>query len=402
MEHGEKGYKMKQKTAGRAVLILAALFFLDSCFFSENWEKWKGEQYLLLDKVEMTVSDCIGQTANEMFPLISYGKEDSYMTKVLKKTGAGLTGDFFPVVDFCGDYWGDTSNLAKTSDQVPASFLEADEEKEEKVRDISQETGGQKNGSKTYTKKQLSNYQFLIKNFYIVDSTTSVTAEELQGDKLASMDLSISLQGEDPKILIYHTHGSEDFTDSKKGKKEDTIIGVGDELASILEHTYHIRVYHDRSVYDTINGVLDRSKAYTYAGNRVSKLLKKYPSIQVVIDLHRDAVGGGKKLVTQINGKQTAQIMFFNGMSRTAKNGDIGYLQNPNKETNLAFSLQMQLAALEQFPGFTRKIYLKGYRYNLHLKPRSLLIEAGAQTNTLQEVKNAMAPLAKLLYTVLK
>ncbi|MDO4554242.1 MAG: stage II sporulation protein P, partial [Lachnospiraceae bacterium] len=160
--------------------------------------------------------------------------------------------------------------------------------------------------------------------------------------------------------------------------------------------------YHDRSVYDTINGVLDRSRAYTYAGNNVVKILKKYPSIEVVIDLHRDAVGGNKKLVTTINGKKTAQIMFFNGLSRTAKNGDIGYLQNPNKESNLAFSLQMQLEAAKQFPGFTRKIYLKGYRYNLHLKPRSMLIEAGAQTNTVQEVKNAMEPLAKLLYTVLK
>ena len=94
--------------------------------------------------------------------------------------------------------------------------------------------------------------------------------------------------------------------------------------------------------------------------------------------------------------------MFFNGLSRTAKNGDITYLQNPNKEDNLAFSLQMQLAAAKQYPGFTRKIYLKGYRYNLHLKPRSLLIEAGAQTNTKEEVKNAMEPLADLLYQVLK
>ena len=97
-----------------------------------------------------------------------------------------------------------------------------------------------------------------------------------------------------------------------------------------------------------------------------------------------------------------AQIMFFNGLSRTAMNGDIGYLKNPNKETNLAFSLQMQLKAAELYPGLTRKIYLKGYRYNLHLKPRSLLIEAGAQTNTKKEVKNAMKPLARLLYEVLK
>ena len=68
--------------------------------------------------------------------------------------------------------------------------------------------------------------------------------------------------------------------------------------------------------------------------------------------------------MTHINGKPAAKIMFFNGLSRTAKNGDITYLQNPNKEDNLAFCLQMQLAAAKQYPGFTRKIYLKGYPFS--------------------------------------
>ena len=129
--------------------------------------------------------------------------------------------------------------------------------------------------------------------------------------------------------------------------------------------------------------------------------MKENPTIEVVIDLHRDAVDSDRHLVTTINGKETAQIMFFNGLSRTNAAGDIAYLENPNREMNLAFSLQMQLAAATYYPGFTRPIYLKGYRYNMHYVPKSLLVEVGAQTNTFGEAKNAMEPLADLLYKVL-
>lgn len=311
-----------------------------------------------------------------------------------------LQEELFPAIDYCGKYWKNTEGFLSAKEEIPDYFLESDESEEEKLTEIEQQTSVEE--SKSYTREQLKDYDFLIKHFYTVDSTTTVTAGELKGDVLSEQDLSIDFSVQEPKILIYHTHGSESFSDSQGSGKEETIIGVGDVLADLLEQKYHIKTYHDRSFYDTVNGKLDRSKAYTYAGNGVTKILEKYPSIEVVIDLHRDAVKEGTKLVTQINGKSTAKIMFFNGMSRTAKNGDISYLKNPNKETNLAFSLQMQLAAAEKYPGFTRKIYLKGYRYNLHLKPRSLLIEAGAQTNTKEEMRNAMDPLADLLYTVLK
>ena len=121
----------------------------------------------------------------------------------------------------------------------------------------------------------------------------------------------------------------------------------------------------------------------------------------MVIDLHRDGVGKDTHLVTQVTGKPTAQIMFFNGMSRTKANGNIAYLSNPYIEDNLAFSLQMQLAAAKLYPGFTRHIYLKSYRYNMHLMPKCLLVEAGAQTNTVEEMRNAMEALAGTLDAVL-
>lgn len=96
-----------------------------------------------------------------------------------------------------------------------------------------------------------------------------------------------------------------------------------------------------------------------------------------------------------------ASIMFFNGLSRTTANGDIGYLYNPYIQDNLAFSLQMQITAEEYYPGFSRAIYLKGYRYNMHYCPKTLLVEVGAQTNTVEEAMNAMEPLADILAKVL-
>ena len=119
-----------------------------------------------------------------------------------------------------------------------------------------------------------------------------------------------------------------------------------------------------------------------------------------MLDLHRDSVEDSIQLVTEIDGKKTAQIMFFNGVSRL-KSGEIDYLYNPNKSANLAFSLQMQLLAAKYYPDYTRKIYIKGYRYNLHLAKRAMLVEVGAQNNTVTEAKNAMVPLAELLYRLL-
>ena len=81
--------------------------------------------------------------------------------------------------------------------------------------------------------------------------------------------------------------------------------------------------------------------------------------------------------------------------------GPIDYLQNPYLAENLAFSFQLQLKAEEYYPDFARRIYLRAYQYNLHILPRALLVECGAQTNTVEEVQNAMPLLADLLYLVL-
>lgn len=241
--------------------------------------------------------------------------------------------------------------------------------------------------------------EYLIQNFFIVDTTTVVDKELFQVDKLLGKDMTMEKK-KNPQILIYHTHGaSEAFSDSRKGKEEDSIIGVGEVLADILQKEYGYEVIHDTKPYDLINGAIDRNKGYNQALPALEETLKEHDSIEVLIDLHRDA--GSTKRVTMIDGKPTAQIMLFNGLSRNL-NGAIGYLKNPNLQGNLAFSLQLKLAAMEQYPDFAKKIYLKGYRYNLHLKEKSILVELGTVSNTVEEAKNAMKPLANILNSVLQ
>lgn len=240
-------------------------------------------------------------------------------------------------------------------------------------------------------------YDYLMKNFYTVVSSTTLKPEDIDAAKLMNMDMKLSTTNDKPQILIYHTHGQEGFADSVNGDSNTGIIGVGNYLTTLLTEQYGYNVIHITDSFDYVNGVLDRSKAYDYAYERIAQVLAENPSIEVVIDLHRDGVNENLHLVTEVNGKPTAKIMFFNGISRLNSIGEIGYLYNPYREQNLALSLQMKVLAEEYFADFTRKNYIQAYQYNLHLRPKSMLIEAGAQTNTFEEVKNAMEPLAMLL-----
>lgn len=250
-----------------------------------------------------------------------------------------------------------------------------------------------------YNLEELSDYEYLLSHFYTVEPTTAVTAQELDAEKLLADDMTIDRTVDGPQILIYHTHSQEGFADSVPGDPSTTIVGAGEYLAELLRNRGY-KVMHVTSVYDLIDGELDRSEAYSRAEEEISQILAEHPSIQSVIDLHRDGVAEGTRLVTELNGKTMARFMFFNGLSRTRKNGPIEYLHNPYIEDNLALTLQLKLTCDQYYPGLARNIYLKSLRYNLHLSPKALLIEAGAQTNTLQEILNTMEPLADVLDTV--
>lgn len=249
---------------------------------------------------------------------------------------------------------------------------------------------------------KLADFDYVMEHFFILDSNTETSAGQISGTRFLKEDLALKQDASVPQILIYHTHSQEAFADSREGQVEDTIVGVGDYLTELLEKTYGYQVVHVTDAFDMMGGTLDRSKAYDYARTSIEKVLKENPAIEVVIDLHRDGVPDDRHLVTQVNGKATAQLLFYNGLSYTVSQGEVSYLPNPYIEENLAFSFQLEYQAAQYYPDLYRGIYLAGLRYNLHLKPRALLLEAGAQTNTVEEVRNAMEPFADILNRVLK
>ena len=311
--------------------------------------------------------------------------------------GVGLNGS---IPDSEGQ---DTENTGNTENTGVSGDVSGSEDTQE-AQEPDTQTGALAGGFAGLEKQviinlqKLQDFDYLRQNFYQVDSSTTIGSDLLNVEKLLGQDVTLAEGVEGPQILIYHTHSQEAYADSTPGDPATSVMAVGDYLTQLLQEVYGIQVLHHRGTYD----VADHASSYSNAQPEIRRILQENPSIEVVIDLHRDGVPETTHLVTEINGKPTAQIMFFNGLSRTTSTGNLTYLSNPYIENNLALSFQMQLSANEYFPGLTRRIYLKGYRYNMHLCPKSMLIEVGAQTNTFAEAKNAMEPLAFILANVLK
>lgn len=249
---------------------------------------------------------------------------------------------------------------------------------------------------RTYSKQNVISGDTLKKRFFTIDPTTDIRPGQLELDSLLNMDMSVE-KDDAPQILIYHTHSQEAFADSIPGDSSTSIVGAGEFLAQILSSQYGYKVIHHCGEYD----VESRDYAYAKAAPALEAILKEYPSIDVVIDLHRDAVAENTRLVTNMDGIDVAQFMLFDGLSYTRERGEITYLENPYIQSNLALAFQMKLTADCYYPDLSRKIYLKGYRYNMQYCSKSLLIELGAQTNTVQEVMNACIPLAHTIDIVL-
>lgn len=249
-----------------------------------------------------------------------------------------------------------------------------------------------------YTLEQLKNISFLIRNFYTVDASTKITETLFDADELLNKDMTMKQGNDAPQILIYHTHSQEAYADSRPGKVEDTVIGAGEYLAGILEEDYGYNVIHDTTTYDTLDAEKGHKAAYTEALKGLTKILEDNPTIEVMIDLHRNS---GEAKTTMLGGKETAQIMLFNGLCRD-QNGPMVALDNPYLQDNLALSFQLQIKSREIYPGLFIKNYLKSYRYNMHLRPKSMLVELGTYKNTVESAMNAMVPFAKILDDVLQ
>lgn len=205
-------------------------------------------------------------------------------------------------------------------------------------------------------------------------------------DKKVSLKLKPAEEG--PQILILHTHTTEAYTKGKKDtyKETDTarttdndynMVRVGEEMKDIFEEM-GLSVVHDKTKYDypSYNG------SYSRALTGIQKMLKKYPTIQVVLDVHRDAIIGSdgtsyaKK--TEIDGEEVAQVMLVVGTN------DMG-LTHPKWKDHLTLAVQIQKNMLAIDSDLPRPIDLRRQRFNEHATPGSLLVEVGTSGNTLKQ-----------------
>ena len=217
-------------------------------------------------------------------------------------------------------------------------------------------------------------------------------------EELLSRPLNWNLQASEPTVLILHTHTTESYTKSKGEKYQETsdfrtlnedynMISIGDRVAEHLTKQ-GISVIHDRELHDypSYNG------SYTHSRNAAAEYLEKYPSIRLVLDLHRDASGdidNQMRTHAKVDGKDCAQLMVVIGTNATRK--------HPNWEENLSLGLKLHAQLERVAPGITRPLTLREQRFNQDLLEGALLIEVGAAGNTHAEALGAAEVLAKAI-----
>ena len=215
---------------------------------------------------------------------------------------------------------------------------------------------------------------------------------EIDVSELLNSPLQFTVNKDEPCILIVHTHGSEAYTpdgddiyvESDPYRTEDlnyNVVKVGDVLTEELE-SRGLKVLHDRTLHDypSYNG------SYSRSFDTIAKYLDTYPSIKIVIDLHRDALGSSDvlyKVVADEEGVCASQVMLFVGT-------DASGLEHPNWRQNLSLAVYIQNAVSSKYPSLMRPLQLVKYRYNQHLTPGSMIIEVGSNGNTLQEALAAI------------
>ncbi len=217
------------------------------------------------------------------------------------------------------------------------------------------------------------------------------TQYDIDIEKLLGEGLNFKISKGKPQVLIVHTHASEAFTPTDKSyyvpsdpdRTENTsfnVVRVGNEMTEVLNKA-GIETLHDTTLHDypSYNG------SYKNCLATVSRYLSEYPSIKVVLDIHRDAMttsdGTKLKVCTTIEGKKTAQIMIVCG---TDANG----LEHPHWRENFKLALRFQAKMNEMYPTLARPLSLVKERYNMHTSNGSLLIEVGSNGNTLEEAIN--------------
>lgn len=225
---------------------------------------------------------------------------------------------------------------------------------------------------------------------------------KFDANELLAKPFNIDFNKKGPKVLIYHTHTSESYLPSSRTTKivnkggessEHGVVRIGEELANRLKKDYAIEVIHNA----TVNDRPDSRYSYGNALGTVTNILKSYPSIKVVIDLHRDGISDTEKFrpVVSVAGKKVAKVMMVLGTNYTG-------LEHPNWKTNLTMALHIQKKLEEVSPGITRPIYISKYRYNQQVTNYALIMEVGGDGNTISESLESTKYLAQAISAVVK
>lgn len=215
--------------------------------------------------------------------------------------------------------------------------------------------------------------------------------------------LSLQLQPEAPAVLIIHSHGTESYTqtaqlsytpsgDYRTLDTEHNMLRVGEALKAALE-ARGIRVIHDRNLHD----YPDYNAAYVNSRKTVESWLEKYPSVCMVIDLHRDAADtadGQLQTAATVDGVPASQLMLVVGSN--AGGGDHSFWQE-----NMALAVQLHATLEQRYPGICRPISFRRERFNQDLSPGALLIEVGAAGDTLEKALVAAQALGEGIARIL-
>lgn len=218
---------------------------------------------------------------------------------------------------------------------------------------------------------------------------------------LLTKPLSWSLTENEPSVLILHSHGTESYTPTDDTRYEEyggdyrtddnryNLISIGDELTRLLEQA-GIGVIHDRTPYDK-DDYLD---AYSNARAAIQSHLQQHPTIQLVLDLHRDAAAyaDGTQWATSatVNGQKSAQLMFVIGTDASGNT-------HPNWKSNLSTAEKLHVLMEKQCDGITRPIHLRAQRFNQDLCPAAMIVEVGSAGNTHPEAMAAIPILAEAI-----
>lgn len=239
-----------------------------------------------------------------------------------------------------------------------------------------------------------------------VPDAIKIDLEKLQASTPAAAPLTPA--GSGPEILIYHSHTHEayrqtaDYTYVACGswrteEQNKSIVAVGDVLTKSLSEQYKIPVFHDT----TDNELNDFYGSYPHSLKMIQADQQKYKSIQVYIDVHRDATSNESAVndVATIDGKRCAKVMFVVGTGE-GKTGN-GFTIKPDWKANYAFANAVSEELNKIAPGLVKPIRMKTGRYNMHVSTHCLVVEIGHNMNTLEEAQNAMPYVAEAIANVL-